>query len=186
MVVIYDEGEFYVKYEVFLNKEELKRIKKELIENCSVINHLAYNTTILPNKKEREHIKNYIEYPVNMVENEYWTEQEYRVEYDYYKYHPLVELVALLLKGEVNAIKEIEEFEDENIKEINNNQDLLNSLDINKLNTLKALLYKSCIINCIHLKEVSRVSKLQVKEINEFFNTGLEIFVEKREKTYQK
>lgn len=107
-----------IKYQVFLEEESLKKLRSEMIERCSLITHKCYRTTQTPNKFDYEHIKNYHEKKIGIIEyNDFYSmpEDEYLVEYDYYEHPLLVSLIDRLIKGETNVIDEIEKYKVGNI-----------------------------------------------------------------------
>lgn len=104
------------KYEVELHIDALTNLKNEIIEKCSYITHKKYTTTTPPNKWDYEHIRNYKEQKIGVVEhNDFFAlpENEYLVEYDYYEHPKLVSLINDLLKGNVSVIDEIKETKEE-------------------------------------------------------------------------
>ena len=187
MQLIRCKEEYYVKYDVEIDLNEIKEIRKKLIDRCSSIKHYKYYTTILPNKNDYDHIKNYSEKIVGVKEyNDLYSrcEEEYQVEYDYYEECELVLLIDSLIKGDTNAILEIEEYSFENDK-----VNMVISERIEDEIVLKEslqLLYKEKILKCIKLKEICRISKYTVNEVIGFFENDLELFMETSQYEHKK
>ena len=113
------EDEFIVKYNVILDVEKLKKLRWEIIDKCSIIIHKCYKTTHTPNEYDYEHIRNYKEKKVGVIEyNDFYSmpEDQYLVEYDYYEHSPLVSLIECLLEGNINILEEITKLQQSNIQ----------------------------------------------------------------------
>lgn len=109
-----------IKYKVNLDEENLKKLRLEIIVNCSTITHKCYKTTNTPNWFDWEHIMNYKEKKVCQIEyNDFYSmpEDEYLVEYDYYEHPPLISFIDSLLKGNTNMIEKIRKMNIKNIDE---------------------------------------------------------------------
>ena len=101
---------FITKYEVSLDIKRLKELKLEIIDLFSKITHQCYKTTKRPNQYDYEHIRNYKEEFIRVVEYHdlyVLPEDEYLVEYDYYEHHELVFLIDSLIRGETSSIDKI-------------------------------------------------------------------------------
>lgn len=110
------EGINIIKYQIRLNEEILKKLKTEIILNCSTITHHHYKTTNTPNYFDWEHIQNYKQKKVGVIEyNDFYSqpEDEYLVDYDYLEHPPLVGYIDDLLKGNTSVIEKIEKMKDE-------------------------------------------------------------------------
>ena len=135
------KGKDIIKYEVKIDIEKLNKIRFQIINNCSHIQHIKTRVTdsCKPKEWDYEHIRNYHEKYEGRIEyNDFYSmpEDQYLVEYDYYTHPPLIQLIDNLLNGDTSSIEQIEKMKDENIdkeKEILDEQQNI----INKLNTMK-------------------------------------------------
>lgn len=184
------EEDKIVKYEITLNKEVLKSLRWEIIEYCSLITHERYKTTKTPNQFDFEHIRNYKEKLIGVIEyNDFYSmpEDEYLVEYDYYKHPRLVSLIDDLLLGKIDVIDEIinpniKEDDEEKlllkeqssiIKKLTNkkNKDISNEIELLKENQEKLIKYKEkCELNKNQISVVPYYKKvlncIEFKEID--------------------
>lgn len=133
------ENEEIVKYQIILDEKKLKELRSEIIERCSLIIHKNYKTTNTPNEFDYEHIRNYKEKKVGVIEyNDFYctTEDEYLVDYDYYEHPKLVSQIEELLSGNTKIINELK---NPNIDRINEEEVLLKEQQkiIKKLNNCK-------------------------------------------------
>lgn len=113
------EEHFIVKYNVMIDKEKLKKLRCEIIDKCSLITHKCYKTTHRPNEFDYDHIRNYKDKLIGVIEyNDFYSmpEDQYLVEYDYYEHSSLVSLIDKLLEGNINVIEEIENFQKSNMQ----------------------------------------------------------------------
>ena len=109
-----------IKYKVSLDEETLKKLRVEIILNCSIITHHHYKTTNTPNFFDWEHIQNYRETKVGIIEyNDFYSmpETEYLVDYNYYEHPLLVSYIDELLKGNTRMIGKIKTMNLQNIDE---------------------------------------------------------------------
>jgi len=135
------KGKDIIKYEVKIDEESLSKIRFQIIQNCSHIEHIKNSVTdrMRPNEFDYEHIRNYKEKYIGRIEyNDFYSmpEDGYEVEYDYYNHPPLVSYIDNLLNGDTSAIEQIEKFKDETIdkeKEILDEQQEI----IKKLNNME-------------------------------------------------
>ena len=97
-------GEVIEKYQVDFDKEEIEKLKKEIINNCSFIKHEEYESDYSPRFTD-EIIRNFTSTPTGK-EKEYFEETRdiYRYSYDEYKPPYLVKLINQLLNGDLKAI----------------------------------------------------------------------------------
>ena len=112
------KGKDIIKYEVKIEREKLNKIRFQIINNCSHIEHVKNRVTdrMRPSEFDYEHIRNYNEKYLGVIEyNDFYStrEDEYSIEYDYYKHPPLVGFINNLLNGDTNAIEEIQKLKDE-------------------------------------------------------------------------
>lgn len=128
------------KYFVSFSKEELEKLKIEIINKCSEIEHYEYDGTEGPNKFDYLQIRNYHEKFIRIREsrdNLQWPDQKlYHYSYDKYNYPTLVTAIDNLLNGNVQAldviynqnseitIKTIDDISNDLIKKIGNNLEL--------------------------------------------------------------
>lgn len=169
------DDEYVIKYDVKINDEMLKRLRLEIIENCSHIIHKCYNTTKTPGYFDFEHIRNYKEKFLRWIEyNDFYSspEEEYEVEYDYYEHDELVNYIDLLLSGDTSSIDLIINLKDKKIDK-EDNLLLRQSEIINKLNNLDNKDIKNELkkLNDIqneleNYKKEKKLNKKQISSIN--------------------
>ena len=135
------EGKNIIKYDVIIDKEKLTKLRYEIIERCSHIKHVKDIETrgmvsFRTNKTILDHIRNYSEKYVGIREyNDFYSipEDEYLVEYDYYKHPHLIQLIDDLLNGNTNSIEKItkykEEIEDHEKDILEEQQEILKKLN---------------------------------------------------------
>ena len=107
MLYFRKNDEVIEKYQVDFDKEEIEKLKKEIINNCSFIQHEEYESDYSPRFTD-EIIRNFTYTPTGK-EKEYFEETRdiYRYSYDEYKPPYLVKLINQLLNGNSKAIDEI-------------------------------------------------------------------------------
>lgn len=95
------------KYNVTFDIKEIEKIKNEIINNCSDIEHKKYFSDYSPSFSKNDIIRNYHERRTGEVK-EYFEETRFIYEYSYDRYVPphLVNLLNDLLKGE-NVLEDI-------------------------------------------------------------------------------
>lgn len=140
------EKDVIVKYKTILDVEKLKKLRCEIIDKCSLIIHKCYKTTHRPNEYDYDHIRNYKEKKIGVIEyNDFYSmpEDQYLVEYDYYKHTSLVTLIDILLEGNINVIDEIIKLQDSNMKSeilkeelelLNEQNEIINNLNNAEIN----------------------------------------------------
>lgn len=100
------------KYEVSFDSEKLKELRSEIIEKCSKITHKC-EIVIAPFGKyfKDEHIKSlkYEKLRSYTIEDFYgdFEYDEYKIEYLYYTFPKLVDLIDKLINGYISVIDEI-------------------------------------------------------------------------------
>ena len=112
------KGKDIIKYEVIIDTEKLNKIRFQVINNCSHIEHITNSVTdrMRPDEFDYEHIRNYNEKYIGRIEyNDFYSssEDEYAVEYDYYNHPQLVKYIDNLLNGDTSAIEQIQKVKDE-------------------------------------------------------------------------
>lgn len=134
------KGKDIIKYEIKIDTEKLSKIRFQIINNCSHIEHIKNSVTdrMRPNEFDYEHIRNYNEKYIGRIEyNDFYSmpEDGYSVEYDYYNHPPLVKYIDNLLNGDTSAIEEIQKLKDD---VVDKEQELLDEQQkiINKLNSM--------------------------------------------------
>lgn len=143
------KGKDIVKYEIEIDIEKLNKLRFEIINNCSHIEHIKNSVTdrMKPDIFDYEHIRNYSEKYIGVIEyNDFYSmpEDAYEVEYDYYNHPQLVKYIDTLLKGDTNSIEQIKKVKDENLDKeqelLNEQQNIINELnDINNLDKSKQI-----------------------------------------------
>ena len=100
-------GEVIEKYRVHFDKDEIAKLKKEIINNCSFIEHKVYVSDYEP-RFTNEIIRNFTCTPTGR-KKEYFeeTRELYQYSYDEYKPPYLVELINQFLNGDSKAIDNI-------------------------------------------------------------------------------
>lgn len=95
------------KYQVDFDKEEIEKLKLEIINNCSFIKHEEYESDYSPKFSDKI-IRNFTYTPTGK-EKEYFEETRdiYLYSYDEYKPPYLVELINQLLNGNSKSIDKI-------------------------------------------------------------------------------
>lgn len=107
MIYFRRNGEVIEKYQVDFDKEEIEKLKEEIINNCSFIEHEEYDSDYSPHFTD-EIIRNYRSTRTGKVK-EYFEETRgiYHYSYDIYKPPYLVKLINQLFDGNSKAIDEI-------------------------------------------------------------------------------
>lgn len=120
------------KYQVSFDKEEIEKLKKKIINNCSFIKHEEYESDYSPRFTD-EIIRNFTYTPTGK-EKEYFEETRdiYRYSYDEYKPPYLVELINQLLNGNSSAIDGILNYDISTKSTIDDRIDLINQ-EFNKI-----------------------------------------------------
>lgn len=126
------DGEVIEKYQVSFDKEEIEKLKKKIINNCSFIKHEEYESDYSPRFTD-EIIRNFTYTPTGK-EKEYFEETRdiYRYSYDEYKPPYLVELINQLLNGNSKAIDKILNYDISTKSTIDDRIDLANQ-EFNKI-----------------------------------------------------
>lgn len=194
---------YVIQYSVQIDIDRLKKLRTDIIENCSTIQHMHYKTIRRPNQYDTERIRNYRQKFVRVIQyNDLCKpdDNEYDVEYDQLIHHDLVSYIDSLIKGNTCVIDKIENVQGTNydkemvlleeqeklIKDLNScnhnevraivlslNQNLekltqcSKEKELNK-NQSPISFYQKQVLECIHLKEVSKLSLDTVIEIQDF------------------
>ena len=120
------------KYQVSFDKDELEKLKKEIIDNCSYIKHEEYESDYSPRFTD-EIIRNFTYTPTGK-EKEYFEETRdiYLYSYDEIKPPYLVKLIDQLLNGNSSAIDGILNYDISTKSTIDDRIDLINQ-EFNKI-----------------------------------------------------
>lgn len=107
MLYFRKNDEVIEKYQVNFDKDEIEKLKNEIINNCSFIKHVEFASDYSP-RFTNEIIRNFT-YARTGKQKEYFEETRDIYLYSYDKYKPpyLVELINQLLNGNSKAIDEI-------------------------------------------------------------------------------
>ena len=99
------------KYQIDFDKEKIKKLKQEIINNCSLIKHIEYESDYTP-ILSNEIVKNFT-YTRTGKEREYFEETRDIYHYSYDRYEPpyLVELINQLLNDNSKIIDQILNYE---------------------------------------------------------------------------
>ena len=92
-----------VKYQVDFNLEKVQQLKREVIENCSLVVHKEYRSTIEPDFHDSLRIRNYEKRMIGVKDNE----NLYLMSYEEYVYPELVSIIDELIEGNPNCIDKI-------------------------------------------------------------------------------
>ena len=86
-----------VKYEININKQEIEKIRKEIIDNCSIITHKCYKTNVKFIINDPLIYRNY--------EEKYIEEEKvYEISYDYYSCDTIIRILNELLDDNLNEL----------------------------------------------------------------------------------
>ena len=110
MIYIAEEEKDIVKYKVEINREELEKIQKEMIDKCSRIIHYQYQAEGIMSADyfKKNDIRNYTEILVGIKEYDDGPNTEiYLRDYDEYCHPLLAHYVDSLLKGDTSFLPEI-------------------------------------------------------------------------------
>ena len=132
MLYFRKNDEVIEKYQVSFDKEEIEKLKKKIINNCSFIQHEEYESDYSPRFTD-EIIRNFTYTPTGK-EKEYFEETRdiYRYSYDEYKPPYLVELINQLLNGNSKTIDKILNYDISTKSTIDDRIDLANQ-EFNKI-----------------------------------------------------
>lgn len=99
------------KYQVNFDKEKIEKLKQEIINNCSFITHIEFESDYTP-RLSNEIIKNFTYTPTGK-EKEYFEETRKIYHYSYDRYEPpyLVTLINQLLNDNSKVIDQILNYE---------------------------------------------------------------------------
>lgn len=205
MYYFIDKKETIEKYSVSFSKEELEKLKIEIINNCSEIEHHEYEGTHGPNEFDYFRIRNYKERFVRVKESRdslQWPDQRvYHYSYDEYKFPELVSAIDELLNGNVlvldtifntNPESKIETI-DERIRKASAELDAIDNLKITKkrekLDELQKLIelkklnkkqksvvpYYARLRELITLDLVDTITKEEIERVNQFFGNSTNV-----------
>ena len=90
-------------------RDELLKIRGEVIEKCSEIIHHDYEATNGPNIRDPFKIRNFIHFPVHG--NNKSDGKIYRFVYEEYRFPYLVKLIDKLLRNDIRVIDELEDID---------------------------------------------------------------------------
>ena len=198
--MIYRKNEDVIeKYKVTIDKEEVKKLRIEIINNCSYIIHREYQTTI-PYRYGNNPLKyrNFSSKELGWREfRDGPDEMEYLVKFDEYEFPKVVGLIDELLKGNETVLDKLFDTKEEKIdldkmiKEKSEELDKIENTDIkNKrkvLNELSELVdkknlnknqkseeyYIEKLKNYIHYELVDTIDLELVNKVDEFYGRTL-------------
>lgn len=213
MIYFKKNNDVLEKYQVSFDRDEIEKLKQEIIDKCSFITHREYESDYSPRFDKNEIIRNF-SYISTGKEKEYFeeTREIYLYSYDEYEVPYLVKLINELLSGETKAIDKIlnygsfihektidekilylnQEFNDidlENItKRINKLkeiEELLKSKELNK-NQQSIEIYYNQLLKLIRFKLIDLVSISDIEKVESFFDIKLSNEEDLNEKPYTK
>lgn len=157
MIYLKRNNDVVEKYKVAFDKEQIEKLKNEIVNNCSFIEHKEYESDSSSISIDVNTVKNFT---YNLIgKKEYFEEVKDVYFYQYDEYNPpyLVELINRLLKDDASAIEEILNYDishelsiDDKIALVNKEFIKIDSKDITKRKE--------------KLKEIERL--LKVQELN--------------------
>lgn len=111
MVYLKRNNDVAEKYKVDFDKEQIEKLKNEIVNNCSFIEHKEYESDSSSISIDVNTVKNFT---YNLIgKKEYFEEVKDVYFYQYDEYNPpyLVELINRLLKDDSSAIEEILDYD---------------------------------------------------------------------------
>ena len=202
MIYFRKNNDLIEKYNVNFDKSKIKNLRQEIIDNCSFIEHIEFESDYSPRFIDESLIKNFY-YKNTGEKKEYFEETRdiYFYSYDEYKPPYLIKLIDKLLNNEENVLRQIFSYDTSiktGIDEINNKIKKLNTefnkIDIyniedkkNKLNEIEELVklkklnknqknienYYNELITLIDIKLVDKISVSELKRIESFLEINL-------------
>ncbi|MBR1376253.1 MAG: hypothetical protein IJ565_00335 [Bacilli bacterium] len=192
------EGNVISKYNVIYDKVILKRLKREVIDNCSVIKKHEETTNYITDIVDGSYeIRNMTKKAIG--EKEYYEETRtvYHITYDKYIYPRLVYIIDRLLKNDLSVLSELYAGTEDDANKILNDQiqlisDELDNIDNKdvykkkqKLDELEHLLenvelnknqkpiapYYELLKSMINMTKVGEMPVETIDEVNEFFDS---------------
>ena len=189
-----------LKYRVLFDREEIEKLRIEVINKCSRIVHKEFEGYMFLGKVDNLRIRNFRRIRIGVHEFIDGPDEDiYHFSYDEYVFPLLVKLIDKLLDGNVSVIDKI--FDDIisehitydlQIKEKSNELDKIDNLDFDKkqkkLDELKQLVesaklnqrqepvreYYNKLQNLITLEYVESITTLEVSRVNDFFSDKYE------------
>ncbi len=157
------EDNFIIKYNVMIDKDKLEEIKNIIIDQCSIISHIKYeseNSFYLTKNKYSKTIKNYHEQVKEVKENNEII-KIYTISYDYYSFDLLVSIINAILNGQYEFIDYLYNVIDTRETSLNKEQNNKHEL---------ALSFIPNILATITFEEIKRYSLEELNNFTEFLN----------------
>lgn len=201
MYYIEQEGNYLVKYDIYIEIEKIIELKREIIEECSEIEHYSYDSVFVLHYKDDLYIRNFQQSYIGATFND--LRDKYHFEYDKYEEPELVKIIDSLLGNNGTVISKLKkpvqpktkkhQKENELKQEINDILSIdINELDITKIDELKEeiqkyqeyvklnanrkseLEYYPKVLECIKLTEINRIDKNILMEAESFLSDSSE------------
>lgn len=164
------------KYEITFDEEQLKKLQKEIIKNCSEIVHIKEESDYSPRFTTKEYNKGLIKNlnSKNIGTKEYFEETRTMYLYTYDRYIPpkLVELIDKLLDDDVTVLGEIFNYNESKTNEILKIEKKINKVShkLDKIDNLDTKGKKKKLIELEELLEEKKKMEKESKLIIEYYN----------------
>ena len=166
---------FINKYVIEIDTERLKKLRIEIINNCSIISHKKYESIEEPNYFDIDHYRNYHSRKIGSIRTNDFNEPDktlYLIEYDYYEHSKLIELIDKLLKGDTYIIDKLTDSSFLNIrKHYMDDQNLTNKINeliaSGKYDEIKLLVDEEIETAQTRYNEILKLEQEYLQKINE-------------------
>lgn len=159
-------NEIVEKYQVKFNKEEIEKLRENIIYNCSNIVHREYRSDYSPRFIDRNLIRNF--HATLVGEKEYFEETRdvYLFSYDEYEPPYLIKLIDRLLKEDTTVLEEILNYEIKSKPSFDKENNLVNP---DFLNAKSIYLYYQKLLSLINMELIDTLSLKEIERIESFY-----------------